>query len=143
MKRSYSIFLALVMAVLLAVPALAVPTNIALKTLPSINGSVAADSVNVGPGTAVDVSNGNSTVHPGGRGVYFIVENTGASPYTFTVTSTADSKGRTLDHGPYTLEADEVAMFGPYPMEGWVQTDGTIRYTGSNAAVKVTPVNAN
>lgn len=144
MKRTYSIFLALVMAVLLAVPALAVPTNINIKNLPTINGTLAADSVDVVPGTAIDNVNGNSTVHPGGRGVYFIVQNSHASsPGTFTVTSTPDSKGRTGDHSAYSLAAGEVGMFGPYPMDGWVQTDGTIRYTGSASTMKVTVVNAN
>lgn len=139
MKRTYSLFLALVMAVLFAVPAFAVPTNIATKTLPSINGTLAANSVDVGPGTAVDVSNGNSTVHPGK--ICFIVQNTHASnAYTFTVTSAADKLGRTGDHSAYSLAAGEIGFFGPYPLEGWAQTDGTIRFTGENAAVKVTPV---
>lgn len=144
LKRIMPAFVAFLVSALFALPSWAVPTNIATKTLPSINGSLAADSVDVGPGTAVDVANGNSTMHPGGRGVYFIVQNTHASsPYTFTVTSVADGLGRTGDHANYSLAAGEIAMFGPYPATGWVQTNGTILFTGSNAAIKVTPVNAN
>lgn len=144
LKRILPAFVAFLVSALFALPSWAVPTNIATKTLPSINGPLTANSVDVGPGTAVDVSNGNSTMHPGGRGVYFIVQNTHASnAYTFTVTSVADDLGRTGDHSAYSLAAGEIGMFGPYPAKGWVQTDGTIRFTGENAAVKVTPVNAN
>lgn len=144
LKRILPVFVAFLMSALFAVPSWAVPTNVPLKTLPSINGTLAADSVNVAPGTAIDNVNGNSTMHPGGRGVYFIVENTHATnPGTFTVTSVADELGRTGDHSAYELAAGEVGMFGPYPSKGWVQSDGTIRYTGSAATMKVTPVNAN
>lgn len=143
LKRILPVFVAFLMSTLFVLPSWAVPTNIPLKTLPTINGTLAANSVDVGPGTAVDVSNGNSTVHPGGRGVYLIVQNTHATnPYTFTVTSQPDKLGRTGDHSAYSLAAGEIGMFGPYPMDGWV-SGGTIKYSGENAAVKVTPVNAN
>ncbi len=83
---------------------------------------------------AADTSLYNS-FKPSGKDVV-IAFNSGASPYTVTITSTPDDKGRTGDAGPVTLAAGEIRVFGLLPMLGWQQTDGTVYLQASNAAVK-------
>lgn len=86
--------------------------------------------------TAADVANKNSFVYRPGD--LIIAHNTGASPYTVTITSVAAFKtGRTGDIGPYTLAAGVYAVFGPFTEgDGFLQADGSIYLEASNAAVK-------
>lgn len=84
--------------------------------------------------TAADVANGNKFTASGSD--LIIIENTGASTYTFTITSTADSLGRTGHITTENIVAGATKMVGPLPLAGWVQTDGTILCSASNAAVK-------
>lgn len=66
-----------------------------------------------------------------------IIHNTGASAYTFTVTSVADGRNkRTGDIATYSLGAGEYAAIGPLEKDGWMQNDGKIYLEASNAAVK-------
>ena len=62
--------------------------------------------------------------------------NTGSSAYTVTISSVADSYGRTGDITTYSLGAGEYAVFGPFKLTGWMQTDGKIYLAASNAEVK-------
>ncbi len=85
--------------------------------------------------TAADVGNKNQTPHTGRE--LLIAQNTDpTNPYTFTVTSVADDKKRTGDVGPYTLQAGELAFFGPVPVDGWRQADGNLQFEANNAAIK-------
>ncbi len=56
--------------------------------------------------------------------------------FTFTLTSIADSKKRTGDIGPFTLQAGEVAAFLIDQSEGWIQTDGYLYLQGSDASIQ-------
>jgi hypothetical protein len=88
---------------------------------------------------AADVSNKNSFVC--GPNDIVIAQNSGASPYTVTITSAADPlTGRSGDITTYSLAAGEIAVFGPFKAPGWMQTDGSIYLEASNAAVKFSPV---
>lgn len=88
---------------------------------------------------AADVANKNSFVC--GPNDIVIAQNSGASPYTVTITSVADPiTGRTGDITTYSLAAGDIAVFGPFRAPGWMQSDGSIYLEASNAAVKFAPV---
>jgi hypothetical protein len=84
--------------------------------------------------TAADLANGNSFVSTGRE--LLLVQNSGASPYTVTVTSVADNQKRTGDITSYSVGAGLFSMFGPFSQPGWLQSDGTVRVSASNALVK-------
>jgi len=84
--------------------------------------------------TAADATNKEDVVCTGAEIV--IAHNTGGSAYTVTVTSVADSRGRTGNVSTYSLAADDYAVFGPFDTEGWIQADGKLYFEASNAAVK-------
>jgi hypothetical protein len=65
-----------------------------------------------------------------------LFQNSGASPYTFTVVSAPDALGRTGDITAYSLAAGEIAALTPPPL-GWAGGNGRILITVSNLAVKV------
>lgn len=94
---------------------------------------VSADALNVTM-TAVDTTNHNQFVLDGP--MILLVQNTGASDYTFTLTSAVDPQNRTGDITTYTLSPDEIAAFNIPRTEGWKQTDGYFYLTASNTAVK-------
>ena len=65
------------------------------------------------------------------------VLNSGASAYTFSITSEPDALGRTAHMTNYSLAAGEAAQF-QLPKSGWANaSSGKILITMSNAAVKV------
>jgi len=82
-----------------------------------------ADTSNLNQFTA----NGNDLV---------IAHNTGGAAYTVTIPSAPDPYGRTKDIAAYQLDAGDYAIFGPFALSGWVQTDGKIYLQANNAAVK-------
>ena len=84
--------------------------------------------------TAADVGNSNSCIANGGE--LIIANNTGASPYTVTITSYADQYGRVKDITTESLAAGEIHVFGPFALAGWRQTDGYLYFQASNASVK-------
>lgn len=84
--------------------------------------------------TAADTSDLNQFVANGNDLV--IAHNTGASAYTVTITSMPDPFGRTKDIAAYQLEVGDYAVFGPFALTGWVQTDGKIYLQANNAAIK-------
>lgn len=84
--------------------------------------------------TAADVANKNQWL-PSGKDL-LIAWNSGASPYTVTLTSAADPQNRTGDIATYSLAAGDIAVIGPLGTSGWVQSDGYIYCEASNASVK-------
>jgi hypothetical protein len=84
--------------------------------------------------TAADTANGNKFAHTGKE--LIIAQNTGGSAYTVTISSAADSLGRTKDITTDSIAAGAFAIYGVPQVEGWRQTDGTIHLTASNAAIK-------
>jgi len=64
-----------------------------------------------------------------------IIHNTGASPYTVTFTSAADSLRRTGDITTYSVGAGLLAALR-FKKPGWMQNDGRVYMEASNAAVK-------
>ena len=84
--------------------------------------------------TAEDTGNNSMFIAQGND--LLVIHNTGASPYTYTITSAADPYGRTKDITTQSIAAGAIHVFGPIPLAGWVQTDGRIYIAASNAAVK-------
>lgn len=84
--------------------------------------------------TAADVANKNQFA-PSGNDL-ILVQNSGASPYTVTLTSAPDPQNRTGDIATYSLDAGEFAVLGPVKTMGWVQADGYVYLEASNASVK-------
>jgi len=83
--------------------------------------------------TAADASNLNQFVASGDD--LIIAWNSGASPYTITITSVVDEKKRTGDITAYSLAAGDIAAFR-IKNDGWRQSDGYIYLQASNASVK-------
>ena len=66
-----------------------------------------------------------------------LVWNSGASPYTYTITSTADPQGRTGDITTAAIAAGAIHALGPFALDGWRQSaGGYLHMQASNAAVK-------
>lgn len=84
--------------------------------------------------TAADVTNKNQFVLDGPVLLQFW--NSGASPYTVTLTSTTDGQNRTGDVTAYSLAAGDIGVFKIDQVIGWRQTDGYMYLEASNAAVK-------
>lgn len=85
--------------------------------------------------TAADTTNFERFVLTGTEVV--LVWNTGASPYTYTVTSTADPQGRTGDITTAAIAAGAIHALGPFALDGWRQSaGGYLHIQASNTAVK-------
>jgi hypothetical protein len=85
--------------------------------------------------TAADVANKNQFL--AGDNDLIFVHNSGASPYTVTVTSAPDPIfGRTKDIATYSFAAGIYGVIGPLKQAGWVQADGYVYLEASNASVK-------
>lgn len=84
--------------------------------------------------TAADTGNKNQFTASGND--LILAFNSGATPYTVTVTSVADPCNRTQDISAYSLGASELMVIGPMKLAGWCQTDGKIYLEANNAAVK-------
>lgn len=65
-----------------------------------------------------------------------IIQNTGASAYTYTITSVADPYNRTGHITAQSIAAGAIHVIGPLGLEGWRQTDGNLYLEANNAAVK-------
>ena len=66
-----------------------------------------------------------------------IAQNTGATAHTVTITSVADPKSnRTGDITAYSMDAGELAVFGPFSREGWMQSDGYVYLEANHIEIK-------
>jgi hypothetical protein len=133
----------LLLVTMSSIAAFATPTLLSTQVL-LINGSanapITAGSLNL-TFTACDTTNGNSFASTGRE--VLLVNNTGGSTYTFTVTSVADSLNR-LDTSltSYSVAAGVIAAVQMKNLTGW-QQGGTIQMTCSNVAVKFAVLQTN
>lgn len=84
--------------------------------------------------TAADAVNGNQFVAAGAD--LLVVQNSGATQRTFTITSSADSFGRMGSITAETINAGVIKVFGPLATLGWIQSDGYIYVSANHAEVK-------
>lgn len=108
-------------------------TNLTVKTQPSLNGTIVANSFD-DIWTAADVTNKNQCDLLG-DGLYLEADNTGAAPYTVTINSAPDELLRSGDITAYSLGIGERATFGPFPVKGW-SNSGKLYFEAENVAVK-------
>jgi hypothetical protein len=85
--------------------------------------------------TGADVTNKNQFLLD--APLIIIAQNTDTVDRTVTLTSAPDAQKRTGDVGPYTLSADEIALFRIDQVAGWVQSDGYLYLEANNVAVKL------
>jgi hypothetical protein len=104
-------------------------------TLKGQYGAYSADSADLTL-AAANVADKNQFVFRPGD--ILLAQNSGAAPYTVTITSAASKKtNRTGDITTYSLAAGEIAVFGPFDdPDGWMQSDGYVYCEATNAAVK-------
>lgn len=82
-----------------------------------------------------DVASGNRFASTGRE--ILMARNTSGTPQLVTVISVPDARiGRSQDQ-VLTIEAGDVAIFGPFPTNGWQQTDGYIWVLALSTAVKL------
>ena len=85
--------------------------------------------------TAADPLWGNAFTCTGKE--VLLVENTHATdPQTVTIKGAPDAWGRVADITAYSLDAGQLAYFGPFPAEAFRRTDGKVWIIGSDATVK-------
>ena len=121
--------------------AFATPTALTPIVLVQNNVSVSAGALTL-TFTACDAANGNSFVSTGRE--VLLVQNSGGSSYTFTVSSVADSLGRTdASLTSYSVAASVIVGVQMKYQTGWIQSGGTINLTCSNAAIKYAVVQYN
>jgi len=83
---------------------------------------------------AADTSNKNKFT---ARGCDIVVaKNTDSSAHTVTITSVDDKYGRQEDITEYSVPAGETHIFGPFPMHGWMQSDGSIYLEADNTNIE-------
>lgn len=87
---------------------------------------------------AGDANDGNSFPCTGSE-ILIAYNSDDTNPYTVTISSVDDEKGRSEDITDYSLAAGDYAIFGVglTNSKGWQQSDGTINLAVENAAVLV------
>ncbi len=73
--------------------------------------------------TAADATNDHAFTNTGR--VLLLVKNAGGSSVTVTIVSTPDARGRTGDEVRAVAAATD-ALFGPFPRQGWNQSDESV-----------------
>jgi len=108
-------------------------TALTVVTSPGAYPTVTANSLDVAF-TAADASNGNHYIGDGTE--LILVLNTDSGAHTVTVTSVADSLGRTGHITAYSLGAGEYALLGPVKLAGWADSTGKVLISANDATVK-------
>jgi len=86
---------------------------------------------------AADIVNQNAIPHTGKE--IILAKNSSGGALTVTITSIADSvQGRTGDITAASLAASELALFGPYPVDGWRQADNRLYLQASGVGILFT-----
>lgn len=130
------------MIVFTSLMAFATPTGLTTQILVQNNVAVTAGQLSV-TYAACDTANGNSFTATGRE--ILEVNNTGGSSFTFTVSSVADSLGRTdTSLTTYSVAAGVIAHVQMKYLTGWVQNGTqTINLTCSNVGIKYAVVQYN
>jgi hypothetical protein len=109
-------------------------TTASIRQLTAQNVSVAADEADLATEAGDDV-NGNDVDCTGDE--LLVVHNTDVGAQTVTITAAPDEFGRAGSITAYSVGADEIAIFGPFPTAGWRQTDGKLYIDVSDATVEL------
>lgn len=109
-------------------------TELTVTTLQGAYGAYGANEADVTM-AAADVANGNTVEMQ--EGDILLAHNTGGAPYYLTIDGVADPYGRDTGIEQYDIDADELAVFGPYQFPGWRQSDGGLYIDAENAAIRL------
>jgi len=82
-----------------------------------------------------DAGSGNSFVCTGKE--IILAWNSGSEERTITIDSVNDQFKRERDITTYAVGIGLYSVFGPFPVAGWIQTDGNIYVTTSHAELKL------
>ena len=90
---------------------------------------------------AGDAANGNKFACTG-KEILIAYNSDGVNPYTITINSVADEKGRSGSITAYSLAAGDYIIWtgGLTNSKGWRQTDGTITLSVENAAITLAAI---
>lgn len=131
--RRYAAFAAMLLLCSIAVWA----TNTPITTQTPVGpypGSVSAGSLDITM-TAADNVNGNSFVITGHE--ILLIWNTDSAAHTVTISSVADSLGRTGDVTSYSVGATTHSAFSFLGgVNGWQQPGGTVNFTANSNLIK-------
>jgi hypothetical protein len=138
LKKTLCVLAAMAM---LVSSAFALPTALSTIVLIQNNVAVTAGQLVI-TFTACDNTNGNSFTATGRE--VLLVNNTGGSAGTFTVTSVPDSLGRSDSSlTAYSVAAAGFAAIQMKWLPGWLQSGGTINLTCSAATMKYVVLQSN
>lgn len=99
----------------------------------SYPGTIAANGADF-TWAAADVTNKNQFISTGRE--LLLVKNDDVAAQTITINSAQDPYKRTGDISSYSLGIAEFAVFGPFPVLGWIQSDSNIYLEASSANIK-------
>lgn len=135
MQRLKTWLVALILFGILGAPsALAVRVNITPVAGKSVNnGAISANGADVAL-TAADATNKQEATITGRE--LILAYNSDSGAHTVTFTSIADDLGRTGDITSYSVGAGEFALFGPFTLKGWQQSNGKVYFEANDATVK-------
>lgn len=66
-----------------------------------------------------------------------VVRNTTTTARTVTITSYPDSFGRSGHITAHALAGSAINIYGPFPVEGWRQSDGMLYFEASATTVEI------
>jgi hypothetical protein len=110
-------------------------TLVGTTVLKQNNYAVVAGDLTI-PMTAMDAVNGNSFAATGREVLLF--QNTDSSSHTITITSVADSLGRTdASLTSYSIPANGIVAIEMKSLVGWLQSSSLVFLSTSSALVKM------
>ena len=105
------------------------------------NYAVQAGDLTITP-AAADAVNGNSFVATGSE--ILLIQNTDASPHNITITSVADSIGRTDSSlTNYSCPANSISMIQISQLAGWIQAGQVINLLAASALLHISVLRKN
>lgn len=104
-------------------------------TAVAVTSKYPADKVTIAE-VAADASNFEKMILTGREILIAHNTNAGSTARTVTITSVADAEGRTGDITATSIAAGAFAMFGPFALDGWKQSDGYLYFQASHAEIK-------
>ena len=125
--------LSLIAVFSMALPALATRAVLTPALPPNLNSPVTAGAADMAL-TGAASSTGYQYTSTGRELIF--VYNSDTTVHTVTIHSVADPYGRSGDITSYSLSSGDHAVFGPFPLTGWKQSDGNVYIDSSSDLVK-------
>lgn len=101
---------------------------------PVLAGALAADAAKL-TWTAADATNFQMTDHTGNE-LILAWNQSADTDRTVTIETVADDLGRTGDIAAYNVDFASISVLGPFPLEGFRQSNGKLNFKASHADIK-------